>query len=244
MSKGITFIRIPIHLLGLGLRSAHELALLGLAVGFNGQGLRLSNSELARLLQMDRRHVPRLVGRLVGQKYLRIETNDGRRIIHPTDTLLASPPDTNLVTKGHQSGDEVTPDLPCPSITEEPKASEMRGRTSSLKALDDDVLFARFWSVYPKRVGKLAARKVWTRLRTDAALTDRIIAGVEQYAQTEQWQRDGGRYIPNPATFLNQRRWEDEIEPSTVGAALGCAPCDEDEAKQLLRDAGLWEGEQ
>lgn len=79
----------------------------------------------------------------------------------------------------------------------------MRGRTSSLKALDDDVLFARFWSVSPKRVGKLAARKVWTRLRT------------------EQWQRDGGRYIPNPATFLNQRRWEDEIEPSTVGAALG-----------------------
>jgi hypothetical protein len=98
---------------------------------------------------------------------------------------------------------------------------ETRARTSSPKALDDDVVFARFWSVYPKRVGKLAARKVWTRLRPDAALTDRIIAGVERYAQTDQWQRDAGRYIPNPATFLNQRRWEDEIEPSTVGAALG-----------------------
>ena len=30
-----------------------------------------------------------------------------------------------------------------------------------------------------------------------------------------QWQRENGRYIPNPATWLDQGRWEDE--PAQVG---------------------------
>ena len=32
---------------------------------------------------------------------------------------------------------------------------------------------------------------------------------------TEQWQREEGRYIPNPATWLNQGRWDDEYEEVT-----------------------------
>ncbi len=32
---------------------------------------------------------------------------------------------------------------------------------------------------------------------------------------TEQWQREGGRYIPNPATWLNRGRWDDEYEEVT-----------------------------
>jgi len=88
------------------------------------------------------------------------------------------------------------------------------------------------------------ARRAWAKLRPDAALVERIIAGVERYAGTEGWTKDGGRFIPHPATFLNKRRWDDEIEPSGVAAALGCVPCGEDEAKQLLRDAGLWKGDE
>jgi len=126
MTRGVTYIRIPVHLLSLGLRSAHELVLLGLAVGFNGKGLRMSNAELARLLGTDRRNIPRLVGRLVQQKYLRTETRDGRRIIHPTDIILKSPPDFNLTTKCLQSDDEVTSDLPCPSRSEGTEGSEER----------------------------------------------------------------------------------------------------------------------
>jgi hypothetical protein len=37
-----------------------------------------------------------------------------------------------------------------------------------------------------------------------------MLAGVERWKQTEQWQKEGGQFIPYPATFLNQRRWEDE----------------------------------
>jgi len=32
--------------------------------------------------------------------------------------------------------------------------------------------------------------------------------------QSESWNRDGGRYIPHPSTWLNGRRWEDELAPA------------------------------
>ena len=68
--------------------------------------------------------------------------------------------------------------------------------------------FDRFWSVYPKKVGKEAARKAF--LKADADLSV-MLRAIEAQKQSRQWQEDGGKYIPNPATWLNQGRWEDEI---------------------------------
>ncbi|HZP33038.1 MAG TPA: hypothetical protein VFB23_06695, partial [Candidatus Acidoferrales bacterium] len=39
---------------------------------------------------------------------------------------------------------------------------------------------------------------------------------VERFKLTEQWQKEGGKYIPYPSRFLNGRRWEDEILTSTA----------------------------
>ena len=70
--------------------------------------------------------------------------------------------------------------------------------------------FDEFWAVYPKKVGKQAALKTWSKLDPDAELTKTIVAAVEYQRSTAQWQSENGRYIPNPATWLNQGRWEDE----------------------------------
>ena len=32
-------------------------------------------------------------------------------------------------------------------------------------------------------------------------------------AASFDWQKEGGRFVPQPATYLNQRRWEDESVP-------------------------------
>lgn len=71
--------------------------------------------------------------------------------------------------------------------------------------------FERFWAAYPKKTGKGAAEKSFAKFKPDDALTDRMIHAVEAAKNTPQWQRDGGQYIPYPATWLNQRRWEDEL---------------------------------
>ena len=71
--------------------------------------------------------------------------------------------------------------------------------------------FDRFWAVYPRKVGKGKAEDSFAKYKPDDALTDTMIQAVEAAKKTAQWQRDGGQLIPHPATWLNQRRWEDEL---------------------------------
>jgi len=72
--------------------------------------------------------------------------------------------------------------------------------------------FAIFWHRYPRKVAKQKAMQVWLKLSPDEKLMKEIMDGLEKYIKSDGWKRDDGRYIPHPTTFLNQRRWEDEID--------------------------------
>ena len=68
--------------------------------------------------------------------------------------------------------------------------------------------FLAFWAAYPKKVGKGAAWAKWgSRNGTPLPI---ILSALEKQAKSDQWQKDAGQFIPNPATWLHQRRWEDE----------------------------------
>ena len=64
--------------------------------------------------------------------------------------------------------------------------------------------------MYPRKVGKDAALRVFRTLRPDNDLTDRMVAAVEQHCASEQWQKDDGQFIPHPLTWLKHGRWKDE----------------------------------
>jgi hypothetical protein len=72
--------------------------------------------------------------------------------------------------------------------------------------------FLKFYSAYPKKVAKVEAEKSFNKINPDDELLDKIILAVSKQSQTDQWKKDGGKYIPMPSTWLNQRRWEDEVE--------------------------------
>lgn len=76
--------------------------------------------------------------------------------------------------------------------------------------------FKDFWAAYPKKIGKDAALKAFMKRKPSAELLSKMIAAIEWQSQTDQWKKDGGQYIPNPATWLNQGRWEDEPLTPTV----------------------------
>ena len=71
--------------------------------------------------------------------------------------------------------------------------------------------FDEFWKAYPKKVGKEAARKAFTKIRPTAELFKVMLDGIERSKKSQQWQEEHGRFIPNPATWLNQGRWDDEL---------------------------------
>jgi hypothetical protein len=76
-------------------------------------------------------------------------------------------------------------------------------------------LFPKFWALYPKKVCKAAAEKAWAKLRVTDDLFNLIAQGLAKQCASQAWTKDGGQFIPHPATWLNGKRWEDEI-PSNV----------------------------
>ncbi|MCF8017805.1 MAG: hypothetical protein K9L62_00270 [Vallitaleaceae bacterium] len=71
--------------------------------------------------------------------------------------------------------------------------------------------FDEFWAAYPKKVGKGAARKSWMKIKPTKELFNKILSAVEVAKKSKQWQKENGQYIPNPSTWLNQGRWDDEL---------------------------------
>ena len=73
-----------------------------------------------------------------------------------------------------------------------------------------NMLFDRFWSAYPRKANKLRAKKAWDKLKPSMETCRVMAAALERFKASDMWRRDGGAYIPHAATWLNNRRWEDE----------------------------------
>ena len=108
---------------------------------------------------------------------------------------------------------ETENNLTKPNITETPKKEERRKKKEEEEQEKENAIafsFARFWDAYPRHEAKQTARKAFYKLNPDEELLEKMLDAIERWKRTAQWQEDGGRYIPHPATWINQRRWEDD----------------------------------
>lgn len=94
--------------------------------------------------------------------------------------------------------------------TESKKENKKENKIENKKKSYDADGFAAFWAAYPKKAGKADALKAWNKLAPDVVLQEQMGKALEVQKQSQQWRKDGGQYIPMPATWLNGRRWEDE----------------------------------
>lgn len=79
--------------------------------------------------------------------------------------------------------------------------------------------FDKFWSIYPRKVAKLTAEKAWFKLNPDAELADHITTQLKKHIQS--WHNNSSKFIPHPATWLNARRWEDQIDEGELRSSGG-----------------------
>lgn len=70
-------------------------------------------------------------------------------------------------------------------------------------------MFNRFYQAYPKKVSRDYALKCFERINPDDELLETMLKAIERQKMTRQWQDE--QYIPNPSTWLNQGKWNDEI---------------------------------
>jgi hypothetical protein len=72
--------------------------------------------------------------------------------------------------------------------------------------------FAEFWRHYPRKVGKGAAERAWgsaTKIDPPELIVQALVIQID----LERFDlREGGRFCPHAATWLNQKRWQDGIE--------------------------------
>lgn len=90
-----------------------------------------------------------------------------------------------------------------------PPKVRLPNRTEPNRTISPISPFEMFWEIYPKKVGKGAALKAWDKAKLNGKV-EIVLQAVEKQKTWPQWQKDGGQYIPNPATWINQGRWEDQ----------------------------------
>ncbi|MCF5179611.1 phage replication protein [Pseudomonas syringae] len=78
-----------------------------------------------------------------------------------------------------------------------------------------DDLFPKFWKLYPNKKGKAAAEKAWKKIKVTDDLFTLIAQGLAKQCVSLAWTKDGGQFVPHPATWLNGKRWEDEVQPAS-----------------------------
>lgn len=89
-----------------------------------------------------------------------------------------------------------------------------------------DAQFDLFWSVYPRHTNKDAARKAFAKIKPDEELMQTMLSSIEKQKKSAQWENDNGRFIPHPATWLNGKRWEDEMPVASNSNSRNAAKYD------------------
>jgi hypothetical protein len=109
-----------------------------------------------------------------------------------------------------EPGEAIEPpaQLPLPQPEQLPQTGSPRAILNATQQAG----FDRFWTDWPRKRKKGDALKAWKALAPDEALTERILAAVARARASPDWRREGGRFIPYPATWLRALGWEDELE--------------------------------
>jgi len=68
--------------------------------------------------------------------------------------------------------------------------------------------FERFWAAYPRKVGRLKAFPVWLRLKPPI---EKVLEAIGKSSKSQDWIKEGGKFIPHPTTWLNGGRWMDDL---------------------------------
>ena len=101
-------------------------------------------------------------------------------------------------------------------LTNKPQANDKLvspNKNSKNSNKDNTIQFDVFWSAYPKKVGKKDTVKAFTKLNPTQELLETILTKLDVLKKSDSWTRG---YIPNPATFLNGERWNDEPIKTTA----------------------------
>lgn len=94
--------------------------------------------------------------------------------------------------------------------------------------------FDAFYAAYPRKIAKGAARKAWEKAeRREPDLLAKCLDALAWQTVSTQWTKDGGEFVPYPATYLNQERYDDENPDAAHEARLAA---EREESKRRIAE--------
>jgi hypothetical protein len=140
---------------------------------------------------------------LYGNGYACVPSFKSHQHINPRESASQLPePDANA-TRAPRVGTRQARDL------------DAQGGREGKGRIDNASGFALFWSAYPKKRAKPAALKAFNAAKVSSELLSTILKDIEsRKTGDDDWRKEGGKFVPYPATYLNAKRWEDEADGS------------------------------
>lgn len=83
-------------------------------------------------------------------------------------------------------------------------------KENNTQALTKEKMFDEFWKLYPKKIAKTTAYKSFMKIKNIDIVFNKIIGNIKKRKLSKEWQDI--QFIPYPSTYLNQERWNDEVE--------------------------------
>lgn len=186
---------------------------------------------------MSERSAYRVINELISEGWLEVVSGGGRG--KTNRYMVRTNPDTVSVNDGENpdtlaGNDALNPDI-CAlnpdTVSPKPSLTINRQSPPPIVPPPAKIRFDAFWAIYPRRVGKGAARKAWDKAMKRAP-PDLIIERAAAFGQ--QVNGTDPKYIPHPATWLNGDRWEDDPEPANHRNGASSAAYEREAAIQAV----------
>ncbi len=162
-------------------------------------------------------------GMRVGAKYrLRLDHFPPQPQVVPLQREVVADTTSEVVadTTSEVVADTTSEVVALTSHTQRPKKNDPR-RTTQAAPARLEAGFAQFWQRWPKKEGRERALRVWLKLAPDGDTMQAILDAIPRHQSAKDWPRENWRFCPLPATWLNERRWEDELPDMVPDGGTG-----------------------
>lgn len=158
----------------------------------------LSSAELVTLYEVG------------GKPFLQMKTWERHQQIRAKRSKYPGPENSNLISSDINCNQMISDDCICPRnpIQSESEYENPNPKSNPNTNSSSAGAFEEFWAAYPRKVGKSDAQKAFAKVKVPVQV---LIEAINKQKTTEQWCKDGGKFIPYPATWLNGGRWQDEV---------------------------------
>ncbi len=162
------------------------------------------NQYFADLYEVSKTSISTWIGNLKDAGHITVEMNykeGSKHILNRYIRILGEGIQENLTTPTRKLNDPIQENL---------RDNSTVNITSNItvNSVGD---FDSFWRFYPRKAGKEAARKAWEKLRPGQHIMQMIADNVKERVEKGEWRKDNQSFILHASTYLNQKRWEDEV---------------------------------